>query len=115
MLGSILTILVAAIHFYFMYLEMVKWEAPRTRKAFGITQDLASQTVIMAANQGLYNGFLAAGLLVGLATGNMGMVVFLLCCIIVAGLYALPCGIRAALFAQSIPAILALITVWISL
>lgn len=115
MLGIILTTLVAAIHFYFMYLEMVKWEAPRTRKAFGMTEDLARQTVVMAANQGLYNGFLGMGLLIGLVTGNVAMVVFLLCCVIVAGLYALYCGIRAALFAQSIPALLALITVWISL
>lgn len=115
MLGTILTIVVAAIHFYFLYLEMFKWQAPRTRKAFGMSEDLASQTVVMAANQGLYNGFLGAGLLVGLLTGNMSMVVFLLCCVIVAGIYALYCGIRAALFAQSIPAILALMTLWMAL
>jgi len=115
MLGTILTILVAAIHFYFLYLEMFKWEAPRTRKAFGMTEELASQTVVMAANQGLYNGFLGAGLLIGLVTGNASMVVFLLCCVIVAGLYALYCGLRAALFAQSLPAIAALIAVWMAL
>lgn len=115
MLGTFLTILVAAIHFYFLYLEMFKWEAPRTRKVFGMTEDLASQTVVMAANQGLYNGFMATGLLVGLLTGNVSMVVFLLCCIIVAGLYALYCGIKSALYVQSVPAILALILVWVSL
>lgn len=115
MLGIGLTILVAAIHFYFLYLEMFKWEAPRTRKAFGISEELAGQTVVMAANQGLYNGFLAAGLLTGLLTSNSPMVVFLLCCVSVAGVYALYCGIRAALFAQSLPAIAALIAVWMAL
>ena len=115
MIGITLTILVAAVHFYFLYLEMFKWEARRTRKAFGISEELASQTVVMAANQGLYNGFLGTGLLVGLLTGNTSMVVFLLCCVIVAGLYALYCGLRAALFAQSLPAIAALIAVWMAL
>ena len=115
MIGIILTILVAAIHFYFLYLKMFKWEARRTRKGFGMSEELASQTVVMAANQGLYNGFLGVGLLVGLLTGNSSMVVFLLCCVIVAGVYALYCGIRAALFMQSVPAILALITIWMAL
>lgn len=113
MVGVILTALVALIHFYFLYLEMFKWEAPRTRKAFGVTAELAAQTTVMAANQGLYNGFIAAGLLLGLMTGNASMVVYLLCCVIVAGLYALYCGIKSALYFQTVPALIALVFTWV--
>lgn len=115
MLATVLTTLVALIHFYFLYLEMFKWEAPRTRKAFGMSAEQAAQTTVMAANQGLYNGFIAAGLLLGLVTGNASMVVYLLCCVIVAGLYALYCGIKSALYVQTVPALLALVVTWIVL
>lgn len=111
MLGTILVILVAVIHGYFLVLEMFRWEAPRTRKVFGTTPEFAAESKVMAANQGLYNGFLAAGLLYGLVMGVAGgqMVVFLLLCIVVAGIYAAYCGIRTALFVQSVPAALALV------
>lgn len=115
MLATLLTVIVALIHFYFLYLEMVAWEAPRTRKVFGMTADLAAQTRVMAANQGLYNGFIALGLLIGPITGNPSMVVYLLCCVVVAGVYALYCGIRSALYVQSVPALLALVLTWITL
>ena len=111
MLGPILVVIVALIHAYFLVLEMFRWEAPRTRKVFGTTPEFAAESKVMAANQGLYNGFLSAGLLYGLILGVAGgqMVIFLLLCIIVAGLYAAMCGIKAALFAQTVPATLALI------
>ncbi|MEJ8561015.1 DUF1304 domain-containing protein [Yoonia sp. GPGPB17] len=111
MVGPVLVVLVALIHAYFLVLEMFRWEAPRTRKVFGATPEFAAESKVMAANQGLYNGFLAAGLLYGLVLGVAGgqMVIFLLLCVIVAGLYAAFCGIRAALFAQTVPATLALI------
>mgnify|MGYP000318388406 FL=1 len=115
MLATLLTVIVALIHFYFLYLEMFAWEAPRTRKVFGMTADLAVQTRVMAANQGLYNGFIALGLLIGLITGNPSMVVYLLCCVVVAGVYALYCGIRSALYVQSVPALLALVLTWLTL
>jgi len=115
MLSLILTVIVAAVHFYFLYLEMVKWEAPRTRKIFGTTAEFAAQSRGLAANQGLYNGFLAAGLIVALIIGNMPMIVYLLACVAVAGIYAAYYGIKPALIFQTIPALIALVTVWIDL
>ena len=115
MLSMILILLVAAIHFYFLYLEMFAWEAPRTQKVFGNSPELARDTVGMAANQGFYNGIVALGLLLGLFTGNAGMIVYLLCAVIAAGIYAFWWGIRPALMVQSGPALLALILMWIGL
>lgn len=111
MLSLILTLLVAAIHFYFLYLEMFKWEAPRTRKVFGTTEAFAAESRVMAANQGLYNGFLAAGLIVSLIISSAPMTVYLLACVAIAGIYALYCGIKPALYAQTIPALAALVAV----
>ncbi len=108
MLLTIITLLCAAIHGYFVWLEMFQWEAPRTRKVFGTTAEFAAATRVLAANQGLYNGFLAAGLLVGLWFGNTQMLAFLLFCIAVAGAYGAITATRAAFFAQTIPATLAL-------
>ncbi len=114
MIATILTSLVAAIHAYFVYLEMFRWEAPRTRKVFGTTPEFAAESRVLAANQGLYNGFLSAGLLYGLWLGAAGisMVVFLLICVVVAGIYGAATATRAAFIAQSIPATLALAAIW---
>jgi len=116
-IGPVLVVLVALIHAYFLVLEMFRWEAPRTRKVFGTTPEFAAESKVMAANQGLYNGFLAVGLLYGLVLGVAGgqMVIFLLLCVIVAGIYAAFCGIRAALSAQSVPAGLALIALFLNI
>ena len=115
MLGTILTALVALIHFYFLYLESFAWEAPRTRKVFGTTPDLAAQTKAMAQNQGLYNGFLATGLVFGLWTGNAPMVLFLLVCIILAGIIGWATAVKAALYVQTLPAALALLALFLGL
>ncbi len=115
MFATILVWVVAVIHLYFMYLEMIKWEAPRTRKVFGVSETLARDTVKLAANQGLYNGFIAGGLIVGCWSGNVQMTVYLLVCVAIAGLYALWWGIKPALIAQTLPALLALVAVWLSL
>lgn len=109
MVATILTVIVAAVHFYFLYLEMVKWEAPRTRAVFGTTPEFAAQSRVMAANQGLYNGFLAVGLILSLVIGNASMAVYLLACVAIAGIYAAYCGIKPALYFQTLPAILALV------
>jgi putative membrane protein len=116
MIGPILVVLVALIHGYFLVLEMFRWEAPRTRRIFGTTPEFAAESKVMAANQGLYNGFLAAGLLYGLVIGVAGgqMVIFLLLCVVAAGLYAALCGIKAALVAQTVPATLALIALFLN-
>lgn len=117
MLATILIVLVALIHAYFLVLEMFRWEAPRTRKVFGTTPEFAAESKVLAANQGLYNGFLSAGLIYGLVMGVGGgqMVIFLLLCVMVAGIYAAICGIKAALFAQTVPAALALIALLLSI
>jgi putative membrane protein len=112
MLSTILILLCAAIHGYFVWLEMFQWDAPRTRKVFGTTPEFAIASKVLAANQGLYNGFLAAGLLFGLWRGDVAMLMFLLVCIIVAGIYGAMTATKSAFFAQAIPAGLALFVLW---
>ena len=117
MIAPILIVLVAVIHAYFLVLEMFRWEAPRTRKVFGTTAEFAAESKVMAANQGLYNGFLSAGLLYGLimGVGDGQMVIFLLLCVMVAGIYAAMGGIKAALYVQTLPAALALIALLLNI
>ena len=114
MIASILTGLVALIHVYIVVLEMVLWDTPRGRAAFGTTPELATQTKVLAANQGLYNGFLAAGLIWGIWLGDGGdpVKIFFLLCVAVAGIYgALTVGTRI-LLVQTVPAAIALLAVW---
>jgi putative membrane protein len=112
MLSTILILLCAAIHGYFVWLEMFQWEAPRTRAVFGTSPEFAASSKVLAANQGLYNGFLAAGLLFGLWRGDAAMLGFLLVCIGVAGVYGALTATRMAFLAQTIPAALALWALW---
>ncbi len=110
-LAWLVTLAVAALHGYILWLEMFRWEEPRTRAIFGTTADFAAEARVLAANMGLYNGFLAAGLLVGLLLGATGhlLVWYLLACVVVAGLYGgLTVSVRIALV-QAAPAVLALI------
>ena len=114
MIGSILTGLVALIHVYILILEMFLWDTPRGRKAFGMSEDFASQTKVLAANQGLYNGFLAAGLIWGIWLGEAGdpIKIFFLLCVAIAGIYGAMTVGRRPLLAQTIPAAIALLAVW---
>jgi putative membrane protein len=112
-LSTILILLCAAIHGYFLWLEMFQWEAPRTRAVFATSPEFAAASKALAANQGLYNGFLAAGLLFGLWRGDTGMLAFLLLCIVVAGIYGALTATKAAFFAQTIPAGAALLVLWL--
>ena len=82
----ILVTLVALEHLYILVLEMFLWRTERARRIFGVSAALSEQTVTMAANQGLYNGFLAAGLIWGLIAGRADVMVFFLACVVVAGL-----------------------------
>lgn len=107
MIAITLTLLVAAIHGYFVVLEMFMWEG-RARKVFGTTAEFAAQSKALAGNQGLYNGFLAAGLVFGLIWGGMPMVAFLLVCVVVAGIYGAVTATKAAFVAQTVPAAAAL-------
>ena len=113
MLGSILTGVVAFIHVYILVLEMFLWTSPRGRKAFGTTAEFAEQTRVLAANQGLYNGFLAAGMAWGIWLGEAGdpVKIFFLGCVAIAGLYGAATSSRRILLVQTVPAALALVAV----
>ena len=112
--GIVLVALVALLHVYFMVLEMFLWTKPAGRRAFGTTQEQAEQSKVLAMNQGLYNGFLAAGLLWGLTLGAAGrpIVCFFLICVIVAGLFGAATASRKILWVQALPAVVAL-GVWL--
>lgn len=104
--ADIMVALVALIHIYILVLEMFLWDKPAGLKAFGQTRERAAATKVLAANQGLYNGFLAAGLIWGLLLGTDGsqVKVFFLACVFVAGLYGAMTASRKILFVQSVPA-----------
>ncbi|WP_395449602.1 DUF1304 domain-containing protein [Aminobacter sp. UC22_36] len=117
MVANILVGLVALIHLYIVYLEMVLWDTPRGHKAFGLKPDFATASKTLAANQGLYNGFLAAGLIWGLWLGEAGfqVKVFFLLCVAIAGLYGAATVSRKILYIQTVPAALALAALWFGL
>jgi putative membrane protein len=110
MIAAVLVALVALLHIYFLVLEMFLWEKPLGLKTFRNTPERAAETKVLAANQGLYNGFLAAGLLWGLSLGVAGMHIqaFFLLCVVVAGVYGAATAARKILFVQALPALLAL-------
>ena len=114
-LALILVGLIALEHIYILVLEMFLWTTPRGMKAFGLKPDQAQQTKVMAANQGLYNGFLAAGLMWALIHPDGGvsfqLKVFFLGCVVVAGLYGGATAFRKILVVQALPAAIALIVV----
>jgi len=109
--GNIVVALIALLHFYFLVLEMFLWTKPAGLRAFGQTREQAEASKVLAANQGLYNGFLAAGLVWGLTLGAEGnaIKVFFLGCVLVAGLYGAATASRKILFVQALPAALGLI------
>jgi len=112
--ATVLLLVVALIHVYIVVLEMVLWTTPRGRAAFGTTPEFAEQTRVLAANQGLYNGFLAAGLVVAaVATDRVGFWfgVFFTVCVAIAGLYGAATASRRILFVQTVPAVIALAAV----
>src|SRR3954471_15207542 len=110
---NILVALVAVLHVYFLVLEMFLWTRPLGLKTFGNTQEKANDSAVLAANQGLYNGFLAAGLFWGLLhpipAFAFQIKVFFLLCVIVAGVYGAATVSRRILYVQAAPAALALI------
>ena len=116
--AAIMVALVAALHVYILVLEMFWWRTPRGLRSFGMTQEVADSSAKLAANQGLYNGFLAAGLLWGLfaygVVNGRPVLTFFLLCVIVAGLYGGATVNRRITLIQSAPAAIALILVWLS-
>ena len=114
--ATIAVLVIALLHLYFLLLEMVFWTKPRGRKAFNLTPEFALASKSLAANQGLYNGFLAAGLLWGVIEGvstpmGMALETFFLLCVIVAGLFGAATASRKILWIQGLPALIALILV----
>ncbi len=100
--------LVAALHLWFLVLEMFLWTKPLGRRTFGKTAEAAETTRVLAANQGLYNGFLVAGLVWGLVSDRTDVQVFFLACVIVAGVYGAATVSSRILVVQAVPALLAL-------
>jgi putative membrane protein len=113
-----LVVLVAALHAYFLILEMFLWTKPQGLKTFGNTPAKAADTAVLAANQGLYNGFLAAGLIWSLLHPNPAfgfqIAVFFLLCVIVAGLYGGYSVTKRIIMVQALPAAIALICLWLA-
>ena len=109
--AEVLIGVVAALHMYFLVLEMFLWRKPLGRKVFGNTEEFAEESATLAANQGLYNGFLAAGLVWALIADDpvgFDAGVFFLSCVVVAGLYGAATVSRRILFVQALPAAVAL-------
>ena len=114
--ANIVAGLVGLLHVYFLVLEMFLWDKPAGRKAFGLTLERAQSTKVLAANQGLYNGFLAAGLFWGIILGDAGnhIKVFFLLCVLVAGVYGAATVSRKILFIQALPAAIGLVLMALS-
>ena len=111
MIANVLVGLVALLHLYFLVLEMFLWTTPTGRRAFRTTPEFAHASKTLAANQGLYNGFLAAGLLYAAITGSREFALFFLACVVVAGLYGAYSVNKRIFLVQALPALLALAAV----
>ena len=109
--ANILVIIVAVLHLYFLVLEMFFWTKPFGRQAFGLSAEFAEASRGLAANQGLYNGFLAAGLLWGVSLGDAGFAIklFFLVCVLVAGVFGALTVSRKILWVQAAPAAVAIV------
>ncbi len=114
LVANILVLVVALLHVGFLALEMFYWDHPVGRKRFGMTAEYSKASATLAANQGLYNGFLAAGLIWGLVIGDTAVKIFFLICVIIAGIYGGFTAKRSILYIQALPALLALILVYLA-
>jgi putative membrane protein len=106
--ANVAVVVVALLHLYFLVLEMFLWNKPTGRRVFGLTPEFAAQSASLAANQGLYNGFLAAGLLWGLCQGAVSVQVFFLVCVVIAGIFGAFTASRKILYVQALPGAVAL-------
>ena len=114
LVADILVGVVAALHLYFLVLEMFLWDTPTGRRVFGLDPEFATASKALAANQGLYNGFLAAGLVWGLIVDQTDVKLFFLACVIVAGAYGAVTVNRRILFVQALPALVAFVLVLVT-
>lgn len=111
--ATIAIVVVGLLHVYFLVMEMFLWTKPAGLKAFGLTPERAQDSKVLAANQGLYNGFLAAGLFWSLTLGEEGraVAIFFLSCVFIAGVFGGTTASRKILFVQAVPALIALLLV----
>lgn len=114
--ANVVVLFVGLLHVYIMVLEMFLWDKPMGLRAFNQTPESAAASKVLAANQGLYNGFLAAGLFWGLGLGaaGTGVKTFFLACVLVAGLYGAATANRKILFIQAVPAAIGLALLFIA-
>ena len=113
-IANILTALVALLHFGILVLEMFFWNHDVGRKIFNMTPEFSQASATLAANQGLYNGFLAVGLVWGLISGRSEIKLFFLACIVVAGIFGGLTAKTSIIFTQALPALIALVFVYLS-
>lgn len=114
LIATVLVVLVALLHVGFLVLEMFLWDHPYGRKTFKMTPEYSKASATLAANQGLYNGFLAAGLIWGLVIVSTPVKIFFLLCVVVAGIYGGFTAKRSILYMQALPGLLALIAVFLA-
>jgi len=111
LLANVLVAVVALEHAGFLVLEMFFWDHPVGRRIFSMTPEVSAASAVLARNQGLYNGFLVAGLLWGLASGRRDVKIFFLGCVVVAGVFGGLTAKTSILFTQALPGLLALLCV----
>lgn len=114
LVAELLVILVAVLHLGFLALEMFFWDHPFGRKRFKMSPEYSKASASLAANQGLYNGFLAAGLVWGLIANDFSIKIFFLACVVIAGIYGGLTTRRTILYVQALPGLLALIAVYLA-
>jgi len=112
--ANLMIVIVALLHLGFLVLEMFLWNHPVGRKTFGMTREVSESSATLAANQGLYNGFLAAGLIWGLVSGEFSVKLFFLICVLIAGIFGGFTAKRSILYLQALPALLGLIFLYLS-
>ena len=110
-LSHLMVLLVVLVHLWFMALEMLLWNHPVGQRIFEMTPEFSASSAVLAANQGLYNGFLAAGLVWGLLVHDRAICVFFLGCVVIAGLFGAWTVKRSILFVQAVPAVVAAVAV----
>ena len=116
-LANIIVGIIGVLHVYILVLEMFLWDKPKGLKAFGNTQAAATATKVLAANQGLYNGFLAAGLFWGLLTGGsegFNIKLFFLVCVAIAGVYGGMTASKKIIYIQTVPAVIGIVLLFLS-
>jgi putative membrane protein len=111
---NLILIVIAILHLGFLGLEMFFWKHPLGRKIFGMTKEVSESSATLAANQGLYNGFLAAGLIWGVVSGEFSVKLFFLVCVLIAGIYGGFTAKRSILYIQALPALIGLVFLFLS-